>query len=137
MSSSLFIMLVDDNEFDLYLYEKFIQIKKISNQIIKFLSAREALDYLELNKNSTWPDVIILDIHMPVMDGFNFLNVYENFELEKRNSTQIIMVSSTLDSGDNEKVLQNPLVLALLNKPLNMDELIIILKRKGLLSEGF
>jgi CheY-like chemotaxis protein len=137
MSSSLTIMLVDDNEFDLYLYEKFIQIKKISNQIIKFLSAREALDYLELNKNSTWPDVIILDIHMPVMDGFNFLNVYENFELEKRNSTQIIMVSSTLDSGDNEKVLQNPLVLALLNKPLNMDELIIILKRKGLLSEGF
>ena len=137
MSSSITIMLVDDNEFDLYLYEKFIQIKKISNQIIKFLSAREALDYLELNKNSTWPDVIILDIHMPVMDGFNFLNVYENFELEKRNSTQIIMVSSTLDSGDNEKVLQNPLVLALLNKPLNMDELIIILKRKGLLSEGF
>jgi CRISPR-associated protein Cas8b1/Cst1 subtype I-B len=137
MSSSLSIMLVDDNEFDLYLYEKFIQIKKISNQIIKFLSAREALDYLELNKNSTWPDVIILDIHMPVMDGFNFLNFYENFELEKRNSTQIIMVSSTLDSGDNEKVLQNPLVLALLNKPLNMDELIIILKRKGLLSEGF
>jgi CRISPR-associated protein Cas8b1/Cst1 subtype I-B len=137
MSSSLFIMLVDDNEFDLYLYEKFIQIKKISNQIIKFLSAREALDYLELNKNSIWPDLIILDIHMPVMDGFNFLNVYENFEFEKRNSTQIIMVSSTLDSGDNEKVLQNPLVLALLNKPLNMDELIIILKRKGLLSEGF
>ncbi len=137
MSSSLTIMLVDDNEFDLYLYEKFIQIKKISNQIIKFLSAREALDYLELNKNSTWPDVIILDIHIPVMDGFDFLNVYENFELEKRNSTQIIMVSSTLDSGDNEKVLQNPLVLALLNKPLNMDELIIILKRKGLLSEGF
>jgi CRISPR-associated protein Cas8b1/Cst1 subtype I-B len=130
-------MLVDDNEFDLYLYEKFIQIKKISNQIIKFLSAREALDYLELNKNSIWPDLIILDIHMPVMDGFNFLNVYENFEFEKRNSTQIIMVSSTLDSGDNEKVLQNPLVLALLNKPLNMDELIIILKRKGLLSEGF
>jgi len=130
-------MLIDDNEFDLYLYEKFIQIKKISNQIIKFSSAKESLNYLKLHDNSPWPDVIILDIHMPVMDGFDFLKDYENFESEKRKTTQIIMVSSTLDSSDNERAIQNPSVLALLNKPLNLDELIVILKRKGILPEDF
>jgi len=137
MSNNISVMLIDDNELDLYLYEKFIQIKNISNLIVKFLSAREALDYLEAHKNSKWPELIILDIHMPIVDGFGFLKVYENFPLEKRKSTHIIMASSTLDSGDNEKALRNPCVSALLSKPINLDELVPLLKVKGLLKEGF
>jgi response regulator RpfG family c-di-GMP phosphodiesterase len=127
MSQGLSIMLIDDSIVDLFLHERFITLKSIARQISKFDYAGNAIKYLNDSDEAGWPDVILLDIQMPLMDGFDFLNKYEGLPEKYRQNCHIIMVSSSLDYGDISKARANSQVLELLKKPLNIDELISLL----------
>lgn len=116
-----FIMLIDDNEIDLFLHEKLIRLSGISDHIDHYTTAREALEYL--SQKGPLPDIILLDIQMPEMDGFDFLNAYEKMAHIDRDKTRIFMVSSSLDFGDISKAKANPLVTEFMKKPLNIKEL--------------
>ncbi len=115
------IILVDDNEIDLFLHEKLLILSGISDHILKFTMARDALDYLDEHKFS--PDIILLDIQMPEMDGFDFLEQYERIDGIDREKIRIFMVSSSLDFGDISKAKANPMVQEFIKKPLNIKEL--------------
>ena len=130
---TLSFMLIDDNEFDLFLNEKFIETRKLGHNITKFEYADDAYTYLNEQPAENWPDVILLDIHMPVMNGFEFMDKYITLPAEKRKKTHIIMVSSSLDKNDNIQANENPAVLALLTKPLNLDLMIGLLREKGVM----
>jgi len=121
MSTNPYIILVDDNEIDLFLHEKLIRISGISDNIDRFTTAREALDFIR--KKGPLPDIILLDIQMPELDGFDFLREYEHIEHIDRENTTIFMVSSSLDFGDISKAKANPLVKSFIKKPLNVKEL--------------
>lgn len=119
--SMFHILLVDDNEIDLFLHEKLIRLSGIGERVDAFTTAREALAYLE--KNEKQPDIILLDIQMPEMDGFDFLKAYEAIEGLNHDLTRIYMVSSSLDFSDISKAKANPLVSEFIKKPLNVREL--------------
>ena len=131
--STLSFMLIDDNEFDLFLNEKFIETRKLAHSITKFEYADDAYTWLNEQPAANWPDVILLDIHMPVMNGFEFMDKYITLPAEKRQRTHILMVSSSLDKNDNIRADENPAVLALLTKPLNLDVMTGLLKEKGVM----
>jgi len=132
MAKTLSIMLIDDNPTDLFVHERFIVHKKISHEIQKFISAEDALIYLQEHTNvNKWPDLILLDIQMPVMNGFDFLAHCENILQAKKSN--VIMLSSSLDFGDINRVKANPYVLALMEKPFDIDELIGLLEVNGIL----
>lgn len=122
-----YIMLVDDNEIDLFLHEKLIRLSGISEHIVHFTTAKEALE--SLSKNTVIPNIILLDIQMPEMDGFDFLNVYEQMNHINKENTRIFMVSSSLDFGDISKAKANPLVAEFIKKPLNIKELKELLEK--------
>ncbi|MDB5257490.1 MAG: response regulator [Chitinophagaceae bacterium] len=133
MAKTLSIMLIDDNPTDLFVHERFLIHKKISHDIQKFISAEDALFYLQEHPNiEKWPDLILLDIQMPVMNGFEFLVHCEKFLQLKKSS--IVMLSSSLDFGDINRVKANPHVLALMEKPFDVDELIGLLETNGILN---
>ncbi|MDB5272393.1 MAG: response regulator [Chitinophagaceae bacterium] len=132
MGKTLSIMLVDDNPTDLFVHERFLVHKNITHEILKFLSGEEALYYLHDHPDAEqWPDLILLDIQMPVMNGFDFLDQCEKFSQMKKSN--IIMLSSSLDFGDINRVKANPHVLALMEKPFDIDELISLLEINGIL----
>lgn len=114
------ILLVDDNEIDLFLHEKLIRLSGISQEIDRFTTAREALTAL---RKGCRPDIILLDIQMPEMDGFGFLNEYENIKGLNKDAIRIYMVSSSLDFGDISKAKASPLVIDFIRKPLNIKDL--------------
>lgn len=132
MAKTLSIMLIDDNPTDLFVHERFLVHKKIAHDIKKFIGAEDALLYLQSHATlEELPDLILLDIHMPVMSGFDFLSLGDSFMQLKKSS--VIMLSSSLDFGDINRVKANPHVLALIEKPFNIDELIEILELNGIL----
>ena len=124
------VMLVDDNIIDLKINSKIIGISKLFDEIIVCQSGDEAITYFTTHHQETdnLPELILLDIQMPEMDGFEFLDNYKKLPEELKSKTVIAMLSSTLDFGDIQKAEANPYVIKLLKKPLYINQLEAIIK---------
>lgn len=118
-------ILIDDNEIDLFFHDKLLTYQGISNKIIPFNNAQQALEFLTSDLDlSEIPDtIILLDIQMPEMDGFDFLKHFERYPARIKSKCHVIMVSSSLDFGDISRANANTIVVRLLKKPLNTKEL--------------
>ena len=127
-------ILIDDNEIDLFFHRNLIRIRQLSDDILSFCNAQDALEYFNgfVTDVSGMPEsIILLDIQMPEMDGFEFLHLFENYPHALQERCRILMVSSSLDFGDISRTHANVLVQKLLKKPLDPDELEEIVKKLG------
>jgi CheY-like chemotaxis protein len=124
------VMLIDDNFIDLKINEKIIKITNTFDEIIMCLSAEEALNYLTAHQanSAALPNFILLDIQMPEMNGFDFLEQYRKLPAAFTDQCKIAMLSSTLDFGDIQRAEANPFVVKLLKKPLIPQTLLEVLK---------
>lgn len=124
------VMLIDDNEIDLKINSRVIFLTKLFDEIIICHSGEEGLDYLNkhINNPEKLPDFILLDIQMPEMDGFEFLNHYKQLSSSFTSNCPVAMLSSTLDFGDIKRAEANTYVVKLLKKPLISAELAALIK---------
>lgn len=109
------VMLVDDNSSDTLIYEIAFRRSGLARSIQVFEDGHSALDYL---KRQDLPDIVFLDIHMPEMDGFEFLDEFAELPDDIREGTKLYMISSSLDPNDKERAEAHPLVNAFVGKPL-------------------
>ena len=113
------IMLVDDDT-NVNFYNKYILSElKPDITIIEFTSGKAALDFLNGNN----PDIILLDINMPLMDGWVFLEEYNKLPKEKISQTIVVILTSSINPEDKQKVVNYPYVKQFYNKPLNVEAL--------------
>lgn len=133
MSKKLKVMLVDDNEIDLFIATEFIRKHGITEEIIVCRSSREGLSYLLETPENQWPDLILLDVQMPLMTGFDFLDQFKTIQPDSLGGPAIVMVSSTLDFGDIAMAKANSAVLDILPKPLKVTDLITLLESNEVL----
>ncbi len=126
-------MIIDDNRIDLFIHHEFIEQLQIAHTVQEYSSATEALKFLERNLSSSWPQLILLDIHMPIMTGFDFLEKYSSLPLTSKENCNIIIVSSSLNCEDKNKVKECSQVLELLEKPLNTEKLMTLLKNNNII----
>jgi CheY-like chemotaxis protein len=119
------VMLIDDSAIDLKIHSKILSIHYEGLHIITCLSGQEALLTLKKHKNlpDQLPDLILLDIQMPDMDGFDFLEKFKKLPAVIVEKCAIVMLSSTLDFGDIIRAEANLHVIKLLKKPLDPVEL--------------
>jgi CheY-like chemotaxis protein len=122
------ILIIDDSQIDLPVSALLLKNKFRSADIHLANSAANGLEWLLDHKHElTNGLIILLDVRMPEMDGFEFLNAYELLPEEIKSNTRIIMLSSTLDPFDIQKANSNKYVKTVLNKPLPVSDLVNIL----------
>lgn len=122
------VMLVDDNDTDNFISQKIIELNGFADRVIAKNSGKSALEYLEANENNPTelPDVIFLDINMPIVDGFVFLFEFERFNDELKKKCKIAILSSSDNKRDIERIVDNDYVVKYITKPLTQDALIEI-----------
>lgn len=115
------IMLVDEDEIDNIINQKIIESNSFADEILVYQTGQEALEYLSSNSkdNAALPDLIFLDINMPIMDGFQFLEEFEKMPDSVKTKCKIIMLSSSISPRDIDRAASNKYVIKYLNKPLN------------------
>jgi CheY-like chemotaxis protein len=122
------IMLVDDNEIDNLINMKMLESCNVCQNILTHTSAKSAIEFLkniekiagdEIEKFA--PEVILLDIDMPVLDGFHFLDEFENLSDKIKNYSKIVMLTSSINPKDIAKSRKNKYVVRYINKPLNQE----------------
>ena len=116
-----FVMLIDEDEIDNIINQKIIESNNFSEKVQVFQTGSEALDFLRNNSKNAenLPDLIFLDINMPIMDGFPFLEEFEKLDNEILDKSKIIMLSSSISPRDIDRAASNRFVKKYLNKPLN------------------
>jgi two-component SAPR family response regulator len=118
------VMVIDDSRLELVLAENKIKKSRFAKEVITFNSPIDALEHL--NKLAYDPDklpnVIFLDIYMPLMNGFDFLDKFLEFSDDIKRRCKIVMFSSTNASEDHQRMKSYP-VSKFLTKPLTKEML--------------
>ncbi len=119
------VMLIDDNDTDNFISRRIIEITNFSKQVEIKSSGKSALEYLEEHKNNPekLPDYIFLDINMPIVDGFVFLYEFEKFSANLKNKCKVIILSSSDNKRDIDKIVNNENVIKFITKPLTEEAL--------------
>ena len=119
------VMIVDDNEVDRYIGTRNITKYYFSEEVIEMPSAKRALEYLEslASVPEQLPQLIFLDIRMPDLDGFGFLEAYEKLPEAVQKNCIIMMLTTSLSPLDHERAKNNKFVAKFLNKPLDKEKL--------------
>ena len=114
------VMLVDDNDTDNFISKRIIEITKFAQRVEIKNSGKSALQYLEQEQNNpeNLPNLIFLDINMPIVDGFVFLFEFEMFPDAVKNKCKIVILSSSDNKRDIEKIVDNEYVIKFITKPL-------------------
>ena len=116
MSNYKTCLLIDDNYIDNFVTRRILESGNFADQVIVSQSGTAAID--QLRAGLVKPDVIFLDIRMPMMGGFEFLQEYDKLEIEGKNAIKIFMLSSSLDPTDLKKSVNNKYITQFVHKPL-------------------
>jgi len=119
--------IIDDDNMYISLLKKIIELKKLSQNLLVFSNGKEALDHFKSilpgNDAEKIPEIIFLDVNMPVMDGWQFLEEFLQIENKTKKSITIYVVSSSIDPKDYKKAKTFSSVTDYLIKPINISKI--------------
>jgi CheY-like chemotaxis protein len=123
------VMLIDDSEIDNFINHKMIEGCNFAERVYIHTSSKSALEFLK-NLERTGkvpkelvPEIIFLDINMPIMDGFQFIDEFEKLAKEFKQKTRIVMLTTSVNPSDIERSQKNKYIIKYINKPLTQDML--------------
>src|SRR6185312_16372074 len=104
------VVIVDDSKIDHFVSTTIITKSSFAEEVVNFNAAEAALVYLGsfADNPDGFPEIILLDINMPVMDGFDFLDEYTKLPVNLQNQCSVIMISSTNSEDDFNRIKAYP-----------------------------
>lgn len=125
------ILLVDDDEATNFIHNMVIKQLNCTESTVVKENGAEALEYLTSSKDGKYPqpDLILLDINMPRMDGWEFLEEYKKLDDDQLAKTVIVMLTTSLNPDDKDKANVIPVITGFMSKPLTTEMLEEILDK--------
>lgn len=114
------ILLVDDDHITNFIHQKIIDNLKCSEHVKVVRNGLEAIDYLS-NEDNPLPQLMFLDINMPKMNGWEFLDAFGELSRAGLEKTIIVILTTSQNPDDFEKAKACPYVKVVENKPLTKD----------------
>jgi CheY-like chemotaxis protein len=136
MGKPFLICLIDDDDIYRYTISKNLEAQKLSRKMLIFSDGEEAINFMidNVGNSSNLPDIIFLDINMPIMDGFQFMEEYAKLKPRVGKKIIIYMISSSVNPADIERVKAISEISDYLIKPIEpgkLGELLISLEEEG------
>jgi len=125
------VLLIDDDEPTNFYTQLIVEESGCTEHIKVAQGGREALEYLSnasQGDDYPRPDLIFLDINMPAMDGWEFLDHYKKMNKDRRGKVIVVMLTTSLNPDDRQKASEMPEISAFESKPLTEEKLDKILK---------
>lgn len=119
------VMLVDDNDTDNFISRRIIELTHFAQHVEVKNSGKSALEYIAEHQNDPdkLPEIIFLDINMPIVDGYVFLYEFETFPPLVKEKCKVVILSSSDNKRDIDKLINNDRVIKYITKPLTEQEL--------------
>lgn len=115
------LVMIDDEELEHMLTRFIVERSGLVEELVSFLNTQEALEYLE--HNCAEVDAVLLDLNMPLMDGFEFLDAIKEKLGEEACGISFSILTSSADSRDIDRAKSYPIVKEYFSKPLSADHL--------------
>lgn len=117
------IFIVDDDPIHQQITEIMLQRLSISETVSRYSDAQDALDHIRNNLHDplALPEIILLDLNMPVMDGWEFLEAFDTLRASLPRKIKVYVLTSSIDEKDRERVSRFTFVEGYLTKPLTKD----------------
>ncbi|MES2266909.1 MAG: response regulator [Bacteroidota bacterium] len=113
------VWIIDDDAVYRYAFRKFVEMKGLCPDVVDFGNGKDAMDFLQNPINARLiPDLIFLDIDMPVMDGWGFIEAFEHIKTRFEKAPGIFLVTSSIDYRDIVKAQNHPAIIDYVMKPL-------------------
>ncbi len=124
------ILLVEDNFMTNLFNEKMLDNLCVAENIVTAEDGEEALRYLESSqKNHTYPELILVDIFMPKMSGWMFLEKFSRMNFDRQKKPAVVVLTHSHEAGNYDHALSIPGVIGFLNKPLTEGDVMEILNQ--------
>lgn len=117
------VFIIDDDSIHQRIAQIMIEKHQLFEKYTSYTDAEKAYNFLKENiKNvDSLPDIILLDLNMPVTDGWDFLDLYENIKNDLEKLIRIFIVTSSVDDKDKLKAKTYSSVVGFISKPLSPD----------------
>ncbi len=123
------IAIVDDD--DIFQFTVKMQLEKLglAEEVMVFSEGQEAIDFIQSADMNELPALLLLDINMPIVDGWDFLELFKNVPEEKQQVVEILMLSSSINPDDVKRAEANPFVVDYVTKPISDAEIMKIFSK--------
>ncbi|EMY69073.1 response regulator [Leptospira vanthielii] len=125
------ICVIDDDKIYQFTTKKIISNAGIKGEVLVFSDAENALEFFhqEFQNKELLPDIIFLDINMPFMDGWQFLDAFGKIFPKFPKTIEVFLVSSSVDDADTERAAKIPIISGYIFKPFTKEKLLESLAR--------